>query len=66
MIKQEAVQRASYSHLMIIGENTARAVSNGKYLPLEYKDIVSPKPKDNRSGDEIARDIAEKAGLNIV
>ena len=66
MAEKEAVKRVSYSHLMYIGENTARAVSKGKYLPVEYKDIIKPKKKDTRTADQVASDIIKQAGLTVI
>ena len=63
--REEAVRKVSYSHLMYIGENTAKAVSRGRYLPVEYNDIINPKPKDTRTADEIATDVVNKVGIKV-
>ena len=46
-------------------ENTAKYVG-GAYMTTKWTDIVDPKPKDTRSGAEIAADVIKKAGLTLV
>ena len=36
-----------------------------KYLQSSYQDIINPKPRDNRTGDEIVADIMKRAGLTF-
>lgn len=38
-------------------------VPQNKYITKSYYDMIYPKPEDNRSAEEIADDIIEKAGL---
>lgn len=46
-------------------ENTAK-FAGGSYLTVRYGEMIRPKPKDTRTGDEIVADIVRKAGLKIV
>ena len=50
--------------LRMIAENTAK-LSKGSYTAAIFYDIINPKPKDERSGEEIAADIIKKAGLEV-
>ena len=51
--------------IKMLTENTAKIVG-GSYLAVSYTDIVHPKPKDERTGDEIVADVIRDAGLKIV
>lgn len=51
--------------LRTVTENTAKYVG-GTYMTAKWADIVDPKPKDTRSGAEIAADVIKKAGLTLV
>lgn len=51
--------------LKIIAENTAK-YAGGSHPKVRYIDLVDPKPKDTRSGAEIAADVIKKAGLTLV
>lgn len=51
--------------IRLIAENTAKVVG-GNYLTVSYEEIIHPKPKDERTGDEIAADVIRGAGLKIV
>lgn len=51
--------------IKMLTENTARA-AGGSYLAVSYTDIIHPKPKDERTGDEIVADVIMGAGLKIV
>lgn len=48
-----------------ISESTAK-YAGGPYIQARYIDIIKPKPKDTRTGDEIAADVIKKAGLKLV
>ena len=48
--------------LRAISESTAKA-SGGSYMKDRWLDLIDAKPKDVRTGDEIAADIIKKAGL---
>lgn len=50
--------------LRVISENTAN-FSGGSYIQGKLKDILDPKPVDNRTGEEIAVEIIKKAGLEV-
>lgn len=45
--------------MRMIGENTAGMV-NGKFMSIEYEDIINPKPEEKRSADEIIGNIKDK------
>lgn len=51
--------------LRIMGENTAK-YAGGSYIRERWVDIVSPKKKDTRTGEEIVSDVIKKAGLKVV
>lgn len=44
--------------------NTARA-NGGQELTRRWVDLIDIKPTDNRTGDEIALDVINKAGLKL-
>ena len=44
---------------MLITENTAGTV-NGKFISVEYENIINPKPEEKRSADEIIGNIKDK------
>ena len=50
-------------NLRMIGENTARAVNGGKYITAKWEE--EQKQRDDRTGDEIAADIINRAGLKF-
>lgn len=49
----------------ICTENTAK-LSGGSYIGLEYSEIIHPKPKDNRTAEEIVMDVIAKAGIEVI
>lgn len=49
----------------ICTENTAK-LSGGSYIGLEYSEILHPKPKDNRTAEEIVMDVIAKAGIEVI
>ena len=51
--------------LRIISENTAK-IGGGSYITAKLSDIINPKPADNRTGEEIAADIIERAGIEVI
>lgn len=51
--------------LRIMTENTAKQVG-GNYMAAEYEDLIKPKKKDNRTGNEIAADVIRNAGIKVV
>lgn len=51
--------------LQVIANNTAK-YAGGNIIKKRYYDIVNPKPKDTRTGEEIAADVIKKAGLKVV
>ena len=51
--------------LRIMTENTAKQVG-GNYMTAEYTDLIHPKKKDNRTGNEIAADVIRNAGIKVV
>ena len=51
--------------LRIITENTAK-MGGGSYITAKFSDIINPKPVDNRAGEEIAADIINRAGIEVI
>ena len=51
--------------LRIMTENTAKQFG-GNYVTAEYEDLIKPKKKDNRTGNEIAADVIRNAGIKVV
>ena len=51
--------------LRIISENTAK-MCGGSYITVKLADIIEPKPVDNRTGEEIAADIINRAGIEVI
>lgn len=51
---------------MIMTENTAK-FAGGKSLQVSYYDLISKRYKkvDNRTGNEIAKDVISRAGLTV-
>lgn len=50
--------------LRTITVNTAKYVG-GNYVQAKWTDIVDYKPKDTRTGEEIATEVIKKAGLKL-
>lgn len=51
--------------LQAISESAAK-YAGGPYIQTRYADVIKPKPKDTRTGNEIAADVIKKAGLKLV
>lgn len=51
--------------LRIISENTAK-IGGGSYITAKFEDIINPKHVDNRAGEEIAADIINRAGIEVI
>ena len=51
--------------LKVLTENTAKYFG-GNYAQVRYIDIVTPKSRDIRSGEEIAADVIQKTGLTMI
>ena len=51
--------------LRIISEHTAQ-MCVGSYITVKLADIINPKPVDNRTGEEIAADIINRAGIEVI
>ena len=51
--------------LRIISENTAK-ICGGSYITAKLADIINPKPVDDRTGEEIAADIINRAGIEVI
>lgn len=45
-----------------ITENTAK-FAGGSFVQAKYTDIISPKPQDNRTCEEITADVVRRCGL---
>ena len=51
--------------LRMATENTAK-MSQGSYTAARFYDIINPKPVDNRTGEEIAAEIINRAGIEVI
>ena len=51
--------------LRMATENTAK-MSQGAYTAARFYDIINPKPTDNRTGEEIAAEIINRAGIEVI
>ena len=51
--------------LRMVTENTAK-MSQGAYSAARFYDIINPKHVDNRAGEEIAADIINRAGIEVI
>ena len=63
LFKQEQEEKATKIYyaecLRIISENTAKS-GGGSYIQVKLEEILSPKPVDNRTTDEIINSIKNK------
>ena len=51
--------------LRIITENTAKQ-AGGNYMTAEYTDLIRPKKKDDKTGNEIVADFIQSSGIKVV
>ena len=51
--------------LRIISENTAK-MGGGSYITAKFADIINHKPVDERTGEEIAADIINRSGMEVI
>ena len=51
--------------LRMATENTAK-MSKGAYTAARFYDIINPKPVDIRTGEEIAAEIINRAGIEVI
>lgn len=69
VIKKSCEQEAYKSYiaecLRMVSENTAK-FAGGRYMSMSFDEMLRPKPKDTRTGDEIAAEVIKKAGLKAV
>lgn len=49
----------------MISENTANQVG-GKFIQKRYYDILNPPPVETRTAEEIAKEIADKCGIEVI
>ena len=63
--EEKAVKIYFAECLRIITENTAK-MGGGSYIPVKLSDIINPKPADNRTGEEIAADVINRAGIEVI
>ena len=49
----------------MISENAASG-GGRSYMAVKFEDVINPKPVDNRTGDEIAADIINRAGIEVI
>lgn len=66
MLNEEYAFRAYMTEAaMIVTENTQR-FAGGSRLGKHWSDVVEPRQRSMRSGDEIAAEIIARAGLTVV
>lgn len=58
-LENEVWRKYTARCLRLMTENTAGMVQ-GKLISVEYEDIISPKPEEKRSADEIIKGIKNK------
>jgi hypothetical protein len=58
-LENEVWRKYTARCLRLMTENTAGMV-NGKFMSVEYEDIINPKPEEKRSADEIINGIKNK------
>lgn len=63
--EQEAYRVYLTDTIRVISESVAR-FGGGPYIEARYADIIHPKPKDTRTGNEIAADVIKRAGIKLV
>ena len=51
--------------LRVITENTAK-MGGGSYITAKLADIINPKLVDDRTGEEIAADIINRSGIEVI
>ena len=64
--KEQAYRFYIANAVQMISENTARAVSGGRYISMSLADLLNPQPVEERDGLDIAKEIAAKVGLEII
>lgn len=62
--ERELWRRYVAAGIKMVSENTARFAGGG-YLAIDYDDIINPKPKDERTGDEIVLDVIQRTGIKV-
>lgn len=50
--------------LNIIAKNTGR-YAGGEFMTVRYADLINPKPRDERSCEEITADVIKRCGLVV-
>lgn len=60
--KERSYKRYISEVLRLMGENVAKAIG-GSYYASRWDD--RPQPEDDRTGDEVAMDIINRAGLRV-
>jgi hypothetical protein len=63
--EREILRRYITDGIQMITQNTARR-DERLYLSIGYEDIISPKPVENRSAEDIVADVMKNAGLKLV
>ena len=58
-VEMELWRKYTARCVRMITENTAGMI-NGKFISVEYEDIINPKPEEKRSADEIINGIKDK------
>lgn len=65
MVDEDVYRNYTAECLRVLTENTAK-YAGGNVVTVKYTDIVNQKPKDARTGEEIAADVIKKCGLKVV
>ena len=65
-LEKKALEYYVTDTLQLIGENIA-IVARGKYLPISWRELCegAVNTQNEKDGDEIAKDVIEKAGLSF-
>ena len=63
--REEAFRVYMTDAVMCLGESIANAYG-GQYMQMRYADLFDKEAEDERTADEIAMDIIERAGLEII
>ena len=51
--------------LRITTKNTAK-FAGGSFMEADFRDVLKPKQKDNRTAEELVADIIQRAGIKVI
>ena len=63
--EREILRRYITDGIQMITQNTA-GCDKRLYLSIGYEDIISPKPEESQSAEDIVADVVKNAGLKLV